>query len=301
MKVAIIGLGGIAQKAYLPVFAEMENVEIHLYTRNSAKLKQLSDKYRFSYIHQSIDSLIASGIEAAFVHSSTASHAEIVRQLLVQKIPVYVDKPISDHIEEARELTKLAKEQNTILMTGFNRRFVPYYQQLHEQKNTNMIVIQKNRPNQPSAARTFIYDDFIHVVDSVRFLLDEKIQSFDVHGTFEGDLLASVTVQFTGETKVATAIMNRVSGVSEEKAEIMSKDGKWTVSNLSELTIQEGIESRLVRHPDWENTLKKRGFAQIIHAFLEAVRNGTKEPISKDDALFTHEICEEILQKLTQK
>lgn len=134
MKVAIIGLGGIAQKAYLPVFAEMENVEIHLYTRNSAKLKQLSDKYRFSYIHQSIDSLIASGIEAAFVHSSTASHAEIVRQLLVQKIPVYVDKPISDHIEEARELTKLAKEQNTILMTGFNRRFVPYYQQLHEQK-----------------------------------------------------------------------------------------------------------------------------------------------------------------------
>ncbi|WP_088815128.1 MULTISPECIES: Gfo/Idh/MocA family protein [Listeria] len=301
MKVAIIGLGGIAQKAYLPVFAEMENVEIHLYTRNSLKLKQLSDKYRFPYIHQSIDSLIEAGIEAAFVHSSTASHPEIVRQLLDNQISVYVDKPISDNIEETRALTALAKEKKTLFMTGFNRRFVPFYQTLKELPDANMIVIQKNRPNQPGEARTFIYDDFIHVIDSVRFLLGEKIQDFDVYGTFDGDLLASVTVQFKGETKNATAIMNRNSGVSEEKAELMTKNGKWTVANLTELTIQTGIETRLVRHADWEGTLAKRGFVPIIHAFLDAVRSGAAEPISKDDALETHEICEAILKKLSER
>ncbi|WP_088840466.1 Gfo/Idh/MocA family protein [Listeria sp. ILCC797] len=301
MKVAIIGLGGIAQKAYLPVFAEMENVEIHLYTRNSLKLKQLSDKYRFPYIHQSIDSLIEAGIEAAFVHSSTASHPEIVRQLLDNQISVYVDKPISDNIEETRALTALAKEKKTLFMTGFNRRFVPFYQTLKELPDANMIVIQKNRPNQPGEARTFIYDDFIHVIDSVRFLLGEKIQDFDVYGTFDGDLLASVTVQFKGETKNATAIMNRNSGVSEEKAELMTKNGKWTVANLTELTIQTGIETRLVRHADWEGTLAKRGFVSIIHAFLDAVRSGAAEPISKDDALETHEICEAILKKLSER
>ncbi|WP_088808616.1 MULTISPECIES: Gfo/Idh/MocA family protein [unclassified Listeria] len=301
MKVAIIGLGGIAQKAYLPVFAEMENVEIHLYTRNSLKLKQLSDKYRFPHIHQSIDSLIEAGIEAAFVHSSTASHPEIVRQLLDNQISVYVDKPISDNIEETRALTALAKEKKTLFMTGFNRRFVPFYQTLKELPDANMIVIQKNRPNQPGEARTFIYDDFIHVIDSVRFLLGEKIQDFDVYGTFDGDLLASVTVQFKGETKNATAIMNRNSGVSEEKAELMTKNGKWTVANLTELTIQTGIETRLVRHADWEGTLAKRGFVPIIHAFLDAVRSGAAEPISKDDALETHEICEAILKKLSER
>ncbi|WP_088825300.1 MULTISPECIES: Gfo/Idh/MocA family protein [Listeria] len=301
MKVAIIGLGGIAQKAYLPVFAEMENVEIHLYTRNSLKLKQLSDKYRFPHIHQSIDSLIEAGIEAAFVHSSTASHPEIVRQLLDNQISVYVDKPISDNIEETRALTALAKEKKTLFMTGFNRRFVPFYQTLKELPDANMIVIQKNRPNQPGEARTFIYDDFIHVIDSVRFLLGEKIQDFDVYGTFDGDLLASVTVQFKGETKNATAIMNRNSGVSEEKAELMTKNGKWTVANLTELTIQTGIETRLVRHADWEGTLAKRGFVSIIHAFLDAVRSGAAEPISKDDALETHEICEAILKKLSER
>ncbi len=301
MKIAIIGLGGIAQKAYLPVFAEMENVEIHLYTRNSLKLKQLSEKYRFPHIHQSIDSLIEAGIEAAFVHSSTASHPEIVRQLLEKQIPVYVDKPISDNIKETRALTALAKENNTLLMTGFNRRFVPYYKTLKEQPDANMIVIQKNRPNQPGEARSFIYDDFIHVIDSVRFLLGEKIERFDVYGTFDEDLLASITVQFVSKTKTATAIMNRNSGVSEEKVELMTENGKWTVDNLTELTIQTGIKTRLERHPDWEKTLVKRGFVPIIHAFLDAVKSGTEEPISKDDALETHEICEAILEKLFER
>ncbi|MBX9552449.1 gfo/Idh/MocA family oxidoreductase, partial [Listeria monocytogenes] len=32
LKIAVVGRGCIAQKAYLPVFAEMENIEVHLYT-----------------------------------------------------------------------------------------------------------------------------------------------------------------------------------------------------------------------------------------------------------------------------
>ncbi|ECP1913076.1 Gfo/Idh/MocA family oxidoreductase [Listeria monocytogenes] len=298
LKVAVVGLGGIAQKAYLPVFAEMENIEVHLYTRDAQKLKHLSEKYRFDHYHQSIHSMIESGVNVAFVHSSTASHPEVIRTFLAHHIPVYVDKPIADNLSEVEELTHLAEEQNTLLMTGFNRRYAPKYQELKALTDTNMIIMQKNRAAQPGEARTFIYDDFIHVIDTMRFLLDAKIEQLHVVPVWQENLLASITVQITAGGKVATAIMNRDSGVNEERLAVMTPSAKYEVENVTETHIYEGTTERFERFGDWETTLYKRGFVSIIQAFLTAVRNGEKAPISKEDALETHRLAEEILRKI---
>ncbi|MBC1396410.1 Gfo/Idh/MocA family oxidoreductase [Listeria welshimeri] len=298
LKVAVVGLGGIAQKAYLPVFAEMENIEVHLYTRNAQKLKHLSEKYRFDHYHQSINSMIESGINAAFVHSSTASHPEVIRTFLSHNIPVYVDKPIADNLEEVEELTRLAAEKNTILMTGFNRRYAPKYQELKALSDTNMIVMQKNRVAQAGEARTFIYDDFIHVIDTIRFLLDAKIDQVNVFPVWQKELLSSITVQISAGDKLATAIMNRDSGVNEERLAVMTPGAKYEVENVTETHIYEGTTERFERFGDWETTLYKRGFVPIIQAFLTAVRNGEKAPISEEDALQTHQLAEQILLQL---
>ncbi|MBF2413007.1 Gfo/Idh/MocA family oxidoreductase [Listeria welshimeri] len=298
LKVAVVGLGGIAQKAYLPVFAEMENIEVHLYTRNAQKLKHLSEKYRFDHYHQSINSMIESGINAAFVHSSTASHPEVIRTFLSHNIPVYVDKPIADNLEEVEELTRLAAEKNTILMTGFNRRYAPKYQELKALSDKNMIVMQKNRVAQAGEARTFIYDDFIHVIDTIRFLLDAKIDQVNVFPVWQKELLSSITVQISAGDKVATAIMNRDSGVNEERLAVMTPGAKYEVENVTETHIYEGTTERFERFGDWETTLYKRGFAPIIQAFLTAVRDGEKAPISEEDALQTHQLAEQILLQL---
>ncbi|MBF2346440.1 Gfo/Idh/MocA family oxidoreductase [Listeria seeligeri] len=298
LKIAVVGLGGIAQKAYLPVFAELENVEVHLYTRNAQKLKHLSEKYRFDHYHQSIDSMIASGVNAAFVHSATKSHPEVIRAFLAHQIPVYVDKPIADNLVEVEELTNLAKAQNTMLMTGFNRRFAPKYQELKALTDINMIVMQKNRAEQPGEPRTFIYDDFIHVIDTVRYLLDAKIDQLNVFPVWQNELLASITVQIAAGDKVATAIMNRESGVNEERLAVMTPNAKYEVENVTETHIYQGTTERFERFGDWETTLYKRGFEPIIQAFLNAVRSGVKPPISEEDALETHQLAEEILRQL---
>ncbi|MBC1486334.1 Gfo/Idh/MocA family protein [Listeria seeligeri] len=298
LKIAVVGLGGIAQKAYLPVFAELENVEVHLYTRNAQKLKHLSEKYRFDHYHQSIDSMIASGVNAAFVHSATKSHPEVIRAFLAHQIPVYVDKPIADNLVEVEELTNLAKAQNTMLMTGFNRRFAPKYQELKALTDINMIVMQKNRAEQPGEPRTFIYDDFIHVIDTVRYLLDAKIDQLNVFPVWQNELLASITVQIAAGDKVATAIMNRDSGVNEERLAVMTPNAKYEVENVTETHIYQGTTERFERFGDWETTLYKRGFEPIIQSFLNAVRSGVKPPISEEDALETHRLAEEILRQL---
>ncbi|MDP4084602.1 MAG: Gfo/Idh/MocA family oxidoreductase [Bacillota bacterium] len=298
LKIGIIGLGDIAQKAYLPVVSSLKEIEWHLYTRNEEKLIDISNKYRFTHTHQSLLALIEAGIQGAFVHSSTESHYMIVKQLLSAGIHVYVDKPITYDFQTSKELVDLAEENNVILMTGFNRRFAPAYEDLTKMNDINMIILQKNRKLLPSDIRTFIFDDFIHVVDTVRFLLNDEIEVATINGRIQDGLLYSVVVQFSAKGKIGLAIMNRDSGVVEEKLEIMGSNEKRTVVNLSEWMVSQNKTETKYSFHDWDSTLYKRGFEQIISEFTEAIRKDIKPSITAIDALKTHEICEEIVQYL---
>jgi virulence factor len=298
LEIGVIGLGDIAQKAYLPVFAEKGDIEFHLYTRDLVKLKTIGAKYRFSKIHQSLDELIESGIKGAFVHSATESHYEIVKQLLLAGIHVYVDKPIAYEYEKAMELTELAEEKGLILMTGFNRRYAPVYKKLTELKEPNMVIMQKNRKALPGEIRHFILDDFIHVVDTLRFLFPYQIKQVNVTGKKSGAFLHQVVIQLQAEEGIAIGIMNRDSGVVEEKVEIFQSNEKRTALNVSDLLVQENrIETRL-GGSDWEPTLHKRGFEQIVFDFLQAVSSNQSPLITAKDSLETHQICEKIVIEL---
>src|SRR5665647_489797 len=132
MKIGIIGLGDIAQKGYLPVLTEKENIELILCTRNIDTLKKLSKKYRITQCVQTVDELIEKGIDAAFVSTATEAHFEIAEKLLENGINVYIDKPISLNFNESKKLVTLVEEKGLVAMVGFNRRFAPMINKLKE-------------------------------------------------------------------------------------------------------------------------------------------------------------------------
>lgn len=301
LKVGIIGLGDIAQKAYLPIYAATDEVEFHLYTPNQQKAAAIAKKYRFNHVYQNLTELMKSGISAAFVHSSTETHEQRVRELLTNGIHVFVDKPITDHYESTRALVELAEQRELLLMTGFNRRYAPVNQYLKEIDAPNMVIVQKNRTSLPSEIRTFIFDDFIHVIDTMRYLYPYEIEEMTVRGTKRGNLLSHVVVQFLSEQGTAIGIMNRESGTTEEKAEVMSPAEKRTAFNLAKWTISKGQSETEVHLGDWQPTLYKRGFEAMVADFLTAVKEGRASRISASDALETHRICEEIARKLEQQ
>jgi virulence factor len=300
MKFGVIGLGNIAQKAYLPVYSSMKDIDFHFYTRNQQKLEALGNQFRFKNLHSELESLLNSGISGAFVHSSTSSHEEIVHELLRRNIHVFVDKPITDHYEETKSLVELAEQNGLILMTGFNRRYATSYTKLKEVASPNMVIVQKNRKNLPSELRTFIYDDFIHIIDTMRYLFPYPIADLIVNGRMVGDTLYHVIVQFIsqgGET--AVGIMNRDNGTNEEIAQVMGPYEKRSVYNVSKLVISKDMEEIEIRGGDWESTLSKRGFEQMVSEFIHSVRSGSKPRNSSLDALMTHEICEKIIRRLS--
>ncbi|EES75218.1 oxidoreductase, NAD-binding domain protein [Paenibacillus sp. oral taxon 786 str. D14] len=296
MRIGIIGLGDIAQKAYLPVITAREDVELVLSTRNQETLSKLAAKYRIPETVSSVDELVKSGVDAAFVHSATESHPAIVEQLIENGIHVYVDKPIAYHYEESKRLSELAEQKGVLLMTGFNRRFAPMNAALKEQPDRRLVLLQKNRTPSPDYARRFVLDDYIHVVDTLRFLAPGEVRNVHVSTRVQEGKLYHVTLQLEGDGFTCIGIMNRDSGANDEILEVMSPGQKWRVDGLNTTEHFAGGEAKRLTFKDWDPVLYRRGFVQIIDHFIRCVREGGEPAISLQDSLETHRLCEEIVK-----
>ena len=298
MKVGVIGLGNIAQKAYLPILGTRDDLELVFATRTAETRNKLAAKYNVEQTMATVDELVTTDIDAAFVHAATKAHVKIVKKLLENNIDVYVDKPLAYNYEEASTLVDLAKKKELKLMVGFNRRYVPMYQELAELDGNRVITMEKNRTSNLAQIRETVFDDFIHVVDTLRYLSGAEIKDLDVDYVVEEDTLKRVMVIYRGNEFVATGVMNRDSGITEEIAEVMGFKKKLVVEELTEMTKYEDGTEEFVRSKPWNPMLYNRGFVNIIDQFLELLAEDGANKKLMDDHLMTHKICEKVVQKI---
>ncbi|MFD9945129.1 Gfo/Idh/MocA family protein [Nonomuraea sp. NPDC059023] len=292
MKIAMIGLGDIAEKAYLPVLATQPGLDLHLCTRNTGTLDRLGAAHRIANRFTTVEQVVEEGIDAAFVHAATGAHPKIVDTLLRAGVHVYVDKPIADNLAECERLVSLAREAGRSLMVGFNRRYAPGYTGLAELPR-HLVIMEKNREKHPDAPRPVMFDDFIHVVDTLRFLVPGEVSDTRVRTRVRAGQVEHVTLELSGDGFTAIGVMNRLSGASEESCEVMGDGVKRRVVNLGDVVDYTGSGEVLRRRPDWVPVARQRGIEQITLDFLAAVREG--RVLDAGDALVSHAICEEIV------
>ncbi|MGA5188945.1 Gfo/Idh/MocA family protein [Streptomyces griseoincarnatus] len=299
MKVGCIGLGDIAQKAYLPVLAVQPGVELHLQTRTPATLERVGDSLHLpaAQRHAGLDALIAAGLDAAFVHAPTDVHPQVVTRLLEAGVPTYVDKPLAYELADSERLVALAEERGVSLAVGLNRRHAPGYAQCADHPR-ELILMQKNRVGLPEEPRRMILDDFIHVVDTLRFLVPGQVDDVTVRARAEDGLLHHVVLQLAGDGFTALGVMNRLSGSTEEILEVSGQDSKRQVVNLAEVIDHKG-QPTVRRRGDWVPVSRQRGIEQVALAFLDAVRAG--KTLSARDALASHELCERVVRAVDER
>jgi len=295
MRVGIIGLGSIAQKAYLPVLLGMGGVTPVLVTRSLRTLALIGDAHRVPDRFTSVEEAIASGLDAALVHTPSPTHPAIVTRLLRGGVPVLVDKPLATDHATARDLVALATELDVSLMVGFNRRYAPAYRAVADWSDRDVVTLQKHRQAEPGPARAMVFDDFIHVIDTLRFLVPSTLADLVVAPHVDDDgHCRRLAVQFTGSGRLAVGVMSWTAGLTHEVLDVIGDGRRRQVTDLADVVDLVGSE-RLVRRDGWAPATRLRGFDAMCADFLTAVREGRR--LDASDALLTHEACERVVQE----
>ncbi|MCI1260792.1 MAG: Gfo/Idh/MocA family oxidoreductase [Tetrasphaera jenkinsii] len=79
-----------------------------------------------------LDAVLAAGVDALVVTSSSPGHAPAVRAGLAAGIPIFCEKPVAAELGEAIELARLEAAATTPVHIGFQRRFDAGYRRLRD-------------------------------------------------------------------------------------------------------------------------------------------------------------------------
>jgi virulence factor len=300
MRVAVVGLGGIAKKAYLPVLSSWPDIELIAFSRTPETVARFRSQYRIALGTTDSAELMSLRPHAAFVLTPSETHFEVCAALLQSGIDVFVEKPATLKSAETLELDRIARETKRVLMVGFNRRFAPLHvkaRELWAGRRVNLGTFAKHRGSAAHADLFSNYiDDTIHVIDLLRFYCGEGHAEKTVSEIRDGKLVGAMSVvalESGGHAVVATSL--EAGAWSERYAlygagaslEVEAFQHLRYVANGEERTVAEGAGS-------WRTSLEARGFSQQIAHFFECVATRKQPLTSADEAYRTQKLLEEL-------
>ena len=126
-KVAVIGLGHVAQLVHLPNLLKINDAEVIAVAEpNKSRLNAVADKFNIPNKFKDYKELLnESDVEAVIVATPTGLHQQVANDSLKAKKDVLVEKPIARSFDEAKSIVDTAAKNKQKLMVGMNLRYRP--------------------------------------------------------------------------------------------------------------------------------------------------------------------------------
>lgn len=300
-RVAIIGLGSIAQKAYLPILTVWEDIELLFCSRNGSVVEGLQAKYRVKHGTTHLEELLNWQPQAAFILTATPAHYDIASQLLRAGADVYLEKPAALTSQQALQLSQQAEAGRRILMVGFNRRYAPLHRlarQLWGERRVDLAVLQKHRSSGFHPDLFVHYtEEMIHVIDMLRFFCGEgqAIQTTYEQNDKFAWAASSLALQQGG---YASLMADMRAGHWSETYALHGEGASLYVEAFSRMIWVSGGEQRVWEETyasSWKTTLEGRGFYGEIAHFLECVKNRATPQTDGWEAVKTQALTEALI------
>ncbi|MFC3745631.1 Gfo/Idh/MocA family protein [Paenibacillus sp. GCM10012306] len=302
-RVALVGIGGIARKVYLPLLANHPQAEVAgVLSRSSRTVQDTVETYRFPQGTTDLNELLSWNVDAVFVHSPTPTHYDIVMECLERKVSVYVDKPLSYNLKESQEMARFAQAQGVLLAVGFNRRYAPLYvgakAWLEQGGGISHCTAVKHRTQlQSGSSRETVYDDLIHMLDLLLWLCgnDYELLRSMLQSNDEGQLLQSTGLLSWKSEASGMFSMVRDAGTDLGKLELHGNGRSAEVVNLETAVLYEkdGLP-RSLGFGSWDTILQRRGFSGAVEDFLSHIDTPEQCGIAAAAVLASHRLAEEL-------
>ena len=257
LRIGVVGLGGIAQKAWLPVLAAASDWTLQgAWSPTRAKALPICDSWRIPYA----DSL-----------SSLAASCDAVELAARKKLTLMVGFN--------RRFAPLYGELKTQLATAASLR------------------MDKHRSNSvgPHDLYFTLLDDYLHVVDTALWLSGGKA-SLD-GGTLltndAGEMLFAEHHFSAGPLQITTC-MHRRAGSQRETVQAVTDGALIDITDMREWREERGQGVVHKPIPGWQSTLEQRGFVGCARHFIECVQNQTVPQTAGEQAVLAQRIVDKI-------
>ncbi|MEK6570615.1 MAG: Gfo/Idh/MocA family oxidoreductase, partial [Bacteroidota bacterium] len=141
VKIGVVGVGHLGS-LHAKMLSEMQDVEfIGVYDidaeKNMAVAQEFGVKPYLTY-----DELLE-GVEAISIATPTSTHFGIAAKALEKKVHTFIEKPLTETVDEAEQLVRLSKQKNAKVQVGHVERFNPALLAL-EKYNINPKFIESH-------------------------------------------------------------------------------------------------------------------------------------------------------------
>ena len=304
-KIAIIGMGGIAQKGHLPVLTAMPGLELSFHSRTEEKVRELADLYRVPKWTTSLDELFSWKPDCAFILTPTPSHYQLASACLEAGMDVFTEKPATESAAETRKLAELADAQKRIAMVAFNRRYAPLSVQAKElwgKRAITLANIQKSRERPGfKGLPMHVSEELVHVIDILRFFGGEAKALFTQHRLDRDGMVVEVVSMLEFEKGgLATITASLQAGHWYEHYELNGDAATLNLNVFSDLHFTEKEYTRSWKEPydsTWTSNLFGRGFVGQIEHFLQCVETHQQPQTNLWDCAKTQQLVEDIIAK----
>jgi predicted dehydrogenase len=126
-RIAVIGLGGVAQVVHLPILSKFYDAEVVAVSEiNRNRLRTVAEKFSISEQYTDYREMLQkSDIDAVIIATPTSTHRQIAEDCLNAGKDVLVEKPLARTYDEAVPIVEAARKNQRKIMVGMNLRYRP--------------------------------------------------------------------------------------------------------------------------------------------------------------------------------
>ncbi len=208
----------------------------------------------------SVEDLIAA-CDVVDIVTPTVTHFALAKQVLLAKKHLFIEKPLTNTVEEGRELVALAQQMGVKVQVGHVERFNPAFLALHGTPLAPMFVEAHRLAtfNPRGTDVSVVLDLMIHDIDIVLHLVNSPVREIRASGVSivsQASDIVNARIEFESGC-VANLTASRLSLKQMRKVRLFQPDAYISLDFLDKKAeiVRLLAEKEATEHPLYENLM----------------------------------------------
>ena len=315
LKVGVLGAGHLG-KIHLKLLDQSSKYDlIGFYDPDIANGQRVEKEFDYKYFEQ-LDDLIDS-VDVVDIVTPTLSHYNCAIKAISKGKHIFIEKPITNTLEEAEHIRLLVSENNLRGQVGHVERFNPAFKAIRSEiKNPMFIECHRLAEFNPRGTDVpVVLDLMIHDIDIILSVVKSPVISIQANGISvisETPDIANARIEFENGC-IANLTASRISLKNMRKSRFFQKDAYISVDFLEKKTEVIKMKNAPKNPGDFDiilqnaegqkkqiyfenpNIVPNNAILDELETFAEAIKNNTKPIVTLRDGANALKVAHQII------